>query len=41
MANGGIIGPVNDPQVYTTANVTTFTSSGTYTQEQIKLVQTI
>jgi hypothetical protein len=29
MANGGIIGPVNDPT--TTTVVTTFTSSGTYT----------
>ena len=32
MANGGIIGPVNDPLVYTTSNVTSFTASGTFSK---------
>jgi len=33
MANGGIIGPINDPivSVASTTSAITFTSSGTYT----------
>jgi hypothetical protein len=31
MANGGIIGPVNDPIIESTDLVTPFTASGTFT----------
>jgi hypothetical protein len=41
MANGGIIGPVNDPSVYSTSNVTSFTASGTFTRRTNQAKQTI
>ena len=40
MANGGIIGPINDPVIQPNSTVTSFTSSGTFTSRvnQTKVV---